>query len=503
MNLLSLPHSLGLLMLALGLSAASAVGVFRIRARMRGTRGLVRSAWLFLCGVEAAGGVWGAILLSTLAFVPSVPGGFHPLGVLGSLLITVTGSTLAFAMAWNGKEMQRRATGGALLIMTIAAAHFTALVSLQGVATLLWEPVGVWLAVAVGGVLAVLAVVIAGTARSFALQAAGVLLTVGAVAAFQMGSLGAATVVLDPNAALPPQLLDRTAVIFTVCLISILTILGGLGAAYIDDSSHRRALTRMQRLADATREGIAVLDDRRVVVDCNAAFAALCGATATALIGTRLDVLLTPDGDGELTPGTPSEAHLKALDGLPVPVIARLGSTGESAEEGRPGLILTVSDVREQRAAEAHIRFLSEHDALTGLPNRSVLTAQLDAGVRRVTENGRENLVLLCIRVVNSQAVNTLHGHTAGDALLGQGGRAAEAAGGRQQPAPRASAATSSPSTCSASGARARWRRARRSSPRPRRCSAARSSGTPTPSSPKSASASPACPTTPPTPPSF
>jgi len=77
----------------------------------------------------------------------------------------------------------------------------------------------------------------------------------------------------------------------------------------------------------------------------------------------------------------------------------------------------TAADVTPRKQAEARIEYLATRDALTGLPNRLLLT---DRGGQAVLNaaRGRSQLALLCIDVDRFKLVNESLGHQAGDALL-------------------------------------------------------------------------------------
>jgi diguanylate cyclase (GGDEF)-like protein/PAS domain S-box-containing protein len=77
----------------------------------------------------------------------------------------------------------------------------------------------------------------------------------------------------------------------------------------------------------------------------------------------------------------------------------------------------TAADVTPRKQAEARIEYLATRDALTGLPNRVLLT---DRGGQAILNaaRGRSQLALLCIDVDRFKLVNESLGHQAGDALL-------------------------------------------------------------------------------------
>jgi diguanylate cyclase (GGDEF)-like protein/PAS domain S-box-containing protein len=84
---------------------------------------------------------------------------------------------------------------------------------------------------------------------------------------------------------------------------------------------------------------------------------------------------------------------------------------------GRRTLLATVRDITERKAAEERIQFLAYYDALTGLPNRTLLQDRLGkalAGARR----RNEKLALLFLDLDRFKIINDSLGHTFGDLLL-------------------------------------------------------------------------------------
>jgi diguanylate cyclase (GGDEF)-like protein/PAS domain S-box-containing protein len=96
--------------------------------------------------------------------------------------------------------------------------------------------------------------------------------------------------------------------------------------------------------------------------------------------------------------------------------------------DGEPQYLLAVSeDITESKRAAERIVHLAHHDALTGLPNRSAFTEQLNATIDRHRSTA-EPFALLCIDLDRFKEVNDVFGHFVGDALLQEVSRRMHAA---------------------------------------------------------------------------
>jgi diguanylate cyclase (GGDEF)-like protein/PAS domain S-box-containing protein len=81
------------------------------------------------------------------------------------------------------------------------------------------------------------------------------------------------------------------------------------------------------------------------------------------------------------------------------------------------GIVGICRDITDRKRAEDQIHFMAHHDALTGLPNRSLLMDRLSQALLRAQRNDRRVTVIF-VDLDNFKVVNDSLGHSAGDKLL-------------------------------------------------------------------------------------
>lgn len=111
-----------------------------------------------------------------------------------------------------------------------------------------------------------------------------------------------------------------------------------------------------------------------------------------------------------------SELAVRALDGRTVHVLLQISLLPGHANDWAQALV-SLTDITARKEAETNLAWVSSHDALTGLRNRSCFNdalARLDAMT--------DALTVVVIDLDGLKAVNDTQGHAAGDALLRRAG---------------------------------------------------------------------------------
>ena len=81
------------------------------------------------------------------------------------------------------------------------------------------------------------------------------------------------------------------------------------------------------------------------------------------------------------------------------------------------GWVATYEDVTERRQAEERIAFMARHDALTGLPNRILLSERIEQALAQLGRNAG-GFAVIFLDLDNFKQVNDTLGHPIGDRLL-------------------------------------------------------------------------------------
>jgi diguanylate cyclase (GGDEF)-like protein/PAS domain S-box-containing protein len=89
----------------------------------------------------------------------------------------------------------------------------------------------------------------------------------------------------------------------------------------------------------------------------------------------------------------------------------------ELMHNDQPAVLLALMDMTERKRAEARLAFMTQHDGLTGLPNRNLLRQQMDDMLLH-TRRSAEKVAVLVLGLDNFKTVNDTLGHGIGDKLL-------------------------------------------------------------------------------------
>src|SRR6185369_11520728 len=170
-------------------------------------------------------------------------------------------------------------------------------------------------------------------------------------------------------------------------------------------------------------DGLICTDSNYLITVWNPGATAIFGYQPEEMIGRPFEWICARDPDtpafsvkdaAELAAGTVIEFDARRSDGEVFPVEASF-SGWQGTDGFQFGAILRDISVRKREAER--IRYLAEHDTLTGLINRYTLHAQLEPKISAAEINGR-NVALLVIGIDGFQQINDMLGNSSGDLVL-------------------------------------------------------------------------------------
>ena len=183
---------------------------------------------------------------------------------------------------------------------------------------------------------------------------------------------------------------------------------------------------RFQALTESAMDIVTVLDQHAVVIYQSPSVKRLLGYEPAEMVGRCQYDLVHRDDVSRIR--TAFEALVQG-DKVTRPVEFRVlakDGTWRSLESiatncldvaAVKGVVVNTRDVSERLVIQEHIQHLAFHDALTGLPNRSLMQDRISQAVIRA-ERASHQFAVMFIDIDNFKNINDTLGHDAGDELL-------------------------------------------------------------------------------------
>ncbi|MBS0420794.1 MAG: response regulator [Proteobacteria bacterium] len=305
-------YDIRLVVVSVLIAILAAGAALDLAGRVTLARGTARFWWLTGGATAMGAGIWSMHYIGMLAFQLPVPVLYDWPTVLLSLLAAVAASWAAlFVVSRATMTMPQAIAGSVLMGGGIAAMHYIGMEAMRLPAMCDYSPLGVWLSVIVGVIIAFAALqmsYIFRTASGWSWYKAGTAITMGAaIPIMHYVGMAAVAFVEMPAARLDLQhaigisdlgVLSITAV--TLTLLGLVFVTSTVDRRF---SSQSRALQsseqRFRLIVETALDAFVEIDTEGVIVDWNAHAEEAFGWSRLEAIGSRIETVIVLDGESD------------------------------------------------------------------------------------------------------------------------------------------------------------------------------------------------------------
>ncbi|MFQ5356572.1 MAG: diguanylate cyclase domain-containing protein, partial [Mariprofundaceae bacterium] len=227
------------------------------------------------------------------------------------------------------------------------------------------------------------------------------------------------------------EIKTRKQMVYGVLIVMLLTLLFGVYEFNVfmkQLNDRNKSLAVSKFVFDHSSDGVITTDGDGIIFTANSPVRDLIGYAPGAIIGRKLESLVTEIAlhesvlnemmDATVRTGEWRGEVLQQMDGSkPLSVGLRAVYKHSEGVATVSNYVMSITDISEQKVSEDQYRFLSLHDKLTGLLNRTALYQEFDSKLA-VARREKTEICVLMMDLDGFKQANDEHGHDAGDHVL-------------------------------------------------------------------------------------
>jgi diguanylate cyclase (GGDEF)-like protein/PAS domain S-box-containing protein len=417
-------HDLRLVALAACICALGCITTMILVARSQ-TVSLARAlGWMTGAAAVLGCSVWSLHFVAMIAFMPGLPIAYDVQMTVASIVIAIAGALIALVTWRLSPPLLGSLIGGTAMGLAVSGMHYVGVAAMRLPGKIIFDQSYVTASIALGIGFSILALARADDlSRAWRRWETATYLSL-AIAGVHFVGMSAITIEPGPWDSTGGSVLGTGALAMAVASVSLAILVVSLGAAMMEQHLSRRGaqeLARMRLLSNFAQEALIIHRDGEIL-EVNQAGSRLLGMPPETIVGRSLFSLFMPSCAPILLHRfhtRPEDRHPEEMDLLTIGGIPLLVEVDSQSIDfrGKPATALAMRDLSDRKRNEAKIRHLAHHDALTDLPNRSLLQDRLTRALDDAAQSG-DRMAILYLDLDRFKPVNDVLGHAGGDALL-------------------------------------------------------------------------------------
>lgn len=246
---IAVDHSPILLIAAVSVCVFGSLLTMRLFGRVRSTRGVTRASWISLTSVIAGASIWTTHFVAMMGYRTDMVAGYDPTATLFSLVLAISVTSIGLTIAAVTQRSLLIEAGGVVVGLGIAAMHYVGMSGYQVQGHLESSLGYVATSLVFGASFGALATSrVARPVTRFCRYGGGVALILAIATTHFIGMTGV-TLVQDPMAAMPANILPESVMTVVLMLVTVMILAIGSMTYVIDRQASKTALERYRHLS--------------------------------------------------------------------------------------------------------------------------------------------------------------------------------------------------------------------------------------------------------------